>query len=343
MPRIAISYRREDSGVITGRIFDRLVARYGRDSVFRDIDNIPIGANFSQHIRETIANSDVVLAVIGPRWGGRDAADRLANEADLVRIEIESAIAHNVTLIPVLVLGGQMPAPALLPDSLRQLYYRNALRIDADQDFDIHIDRLNRVIDGVLHLRRPTPNKRLRRFTFVAAIAAVPLITAGVSAIWLYPTFRRVSDTGCAAMPNWPLGLWYTTGVEYEGSPATTGGTFIQFTAPEKGDWPAGLGPQQANGYYESYRLESFTASAPLVPGKPVVITLTSPSENYVSVNNMIVSPDGCKLSGSFTSTLRGKQFLIGHSESCWEFGPECKPSDLRSPHVAPTAAPNAK
>ncbi len=40
MPQIIISYRREDSGVITGRIFDRLVARYGRDAIFRDIDNI---------------------------------------------------------------------------------------------------------------------------------------------------------------------------------------------------------------------------------------------------------------------------------------------------------------
>lgn len=39
MPRIAISYRREDPGVITGRIFDRLVARYGCEAIFRDIDD----------------------------------------------------------------------------------------------------------------------------------------------------------------------------------------------------------------------------------------------------------------------------------------------------------------
>jgi hypothetical protein len=30
MPRILISYRREDSDAITGRIFDRLIAHYGR-------------------------------------------------------------------------------------------------------------------------------------------------------------------------------------------------------------------------------------------------------------------------------------------------------------------------
>ena len=43
MPRIAISYRRSDSSAISGRIFDRLVAHYGKPSVFMDIDNIPFG------------------------------------------------------------------------------------------------------------------------------------------------------------------------------------------------------------------------------------------------------------------------------------------------------------
>ena len=45
MPRVAISYRRTDSDAITGRIFDRLVARYGSESVFRDIDSMPAGVD----------------------------------------------------------------------------------------------------------------------------------------------------------------------------------------------------------------------------------------------------------------------------------------------------------
>jgi len=54
MPHIKIFYRREDSGVITGRIFDRLVARYGRDAIFRDIDNIPIGVDFRGHVDQVL-------------------------------------------------------------------------------------------------------------------------------------------------------------------------------------------------------------------------------------------------------------------------------------------------
>jgi len=42
MPRITISYRRDDTLDITGRIFDRLAAHFGREAVFRDIDNIPL-------------------------------------------------------------------------------------------------------------------------------------------------------------------------------------------------------------------------------------------------------------------------------------------------------------
>ncbi|MEA2989235.1 MAG: hypothetical protein QOG83_1946, partial [Alphaproteobacteria bacterium] len=54
MPKITVSYRREDSEAITGRIFDRLVTHYGKSSVFRDIDNIPPGADFRKHIADAL-------------------------------------------------------------------------------------------------------------------------------------------------------------------------------------------------------------------------------------------------------------------------------------------------
>jgi len=46
MPKIAISYRRADSEAMTGRIFDRLIAHYGKEAIFRDIDDIPPGIDF---------------------------------------------------------------------------------------------------------------------------------------------------------------------------------------------------------------------------------------------------------------------------------------------------------
>src|SRR3954447_9453199 len=117
MPRITISYRRDDSLDITGRIFDRLAAHFGRETVFRDIDNIPIGVDFRRHLDTALADSDVVLAIVGPRWIGQNSNEsRLANITDPVRIEIEIALHKDKPLIPVLVSRAMMPSPDQLPD-----------------------------------------------------------------------------------------------------------------------------------------------------------------------------------------------------------------------------------
>lgn len=50
MPRIFISYRRSDSQGITGRIYDRLVEKFGERSVFQDVDDIPPGVDFRTYL-----------------------------------------------------------------------------------------------------------------------------------------------------------------------------------------------------------------------------------------------------------------------------------------------------
>jgi hypothetical protein len=57
MAKIVISYRRADSTAITGRIRDRLADHYGDDSVFMDIDNIPIGMDFRNQIKSVLLKS----------------------------------------------------------------------------------------------------------------------------------------------------------------------------------------------------------------------------------------------------------------------------------------------
>src|SRR4051812_24102298 len=99
MPRLTISYRREDSGVITGRIFDRLAGQYGRDSVFRDIDSIPPGVDFREHIARVLEESDVLLAIVGPKWtGSRGGHNRVGEDDDPVRVEIEAALIKGVPI-----------------------------------------------------------------------------------------------------------------------------------------------------------------------------------------------------------------------------------------------------
>lgn len=159
LPRIAISYRRADSQDITGRIFDRLALYYGRESVFRDIDNIRPGIDFREQISEALQRTDVLLVVVGSKWLGRakGSATRIDDEADLVRIEVEIALKRRIPVIPILVGGMRMPATVQLPESLKDFAFRHASTIDGGQDFDVHVERLRRDIDKLLADKSSAP------------------------------------------------------------------------------------------------------------------------------------------------------------------------------------------
>jgi hypothetical protein len=152
MPKIAISYRRADSEAMTGRIFDRLSSYYGKEVIFRDIDSIPPGIDFRVHINEMLRKTNVLLAVIGPGWLGASGGglERIQQETDAVRVEIETALRRRTPLIPVLIGSTTMPGPDQLPPSLKDFAFRNAVRVDTGQDFDYHMDRLIRSIDTML-------------------------------------------------------------------------------------------------------------------------------------------------------------------------------------------------
>jgi hypothetical protein len=62
--KIYISYRRDD-GAQAGRLADRLVAHFGTDAVFKDVDAIPVGEDFRSALKAEIERSDVVLVLIG--------------------------------------------------------------------------------------------------------------------------------------------------------------------------------------------------------------------------------------------------------------------------------------
>jgi hypothetical protein len=180
MPRIVISYRRSDSEAITGRIFDRLVGHYGKKAVFRDIDNIPPGIDFRHHIRDALLQTDVVLAVMGPDWLGGQAghSQRIDNDSDPVRIELETALRQNIQTIPVLVGNARMPDLGQLPASLKDFTFRNAARVDTGLDFNHHMDRLIRSMDTMLGRKAKLARLPRRYVALCGGIAALAGIVA---------------------------------------------------------------------------------------------------------------------------------------------------------------------
>jgi|HubBroStandDraft_6_1064221.scaffolds.fasta_scaffold25604_2 hypothetical protein len=158
MPKVFCCYRREDSTHQTGRIFDQLTARFGKDDLFRDVDSMPLGFDFRNVLSEQVARCDVLLAIIGDAWlsaAEKTGERRLDNPGDFVRIEIESALRRKIPVIPVLVGHAPMPKTDDLPESLRELAFRNGLAVRADPDFHHDIERLIHGINGVLRAGKP--------------------------------------------------------------------------------------------------------------------------------------------------------------------------------------------
>jgi hypothetical protein len=149
---VFISYRRGDAGDVVGRIYDRLVDRFGRTHVFKDVDSIPLGVDFRKHLSDSVGKCRVFLAVISRGWLQQsDGERRIDQPNDFVRIEMEAALSRNIPVIPVLVQGAALPGEQELPPSLRELAYRNATVVRADPDFHADIARL---MDGIaFHLQ----------------------------------------------------------------------------------------------------------------------------------------------------------------------------------------------
>ena len=187
-PRIFISYRRSDSAAIVGHIYERLAARYKAESVFRDINKMPLGKNFYDHIKEELSGCDVVLVVVGPQWLAIDAQghSRIQQSEDPVRLEVEAALQSGATVIPVMVDDAAIPKPTELPEGLKAFPALAGTRINVE-DFDHHIERLMQSIDGVLEQRgkfvASFPNWALRAAAVCAITAIAVLVTLATSTL----------------------------------------------------------------------------------------------------------------------------------------------------------------
>jgi hypothetical protein len=146
---IFLSYRRGDTQWAARGIYDRLVDRYGRENVFRDLDAIPPGARFRDYVEKKISESDVLILLIGKAWASyRDEAGRrrLEQSRDPVRLELETALRLGLPIIPVRVEGALMPTARDLVPSIVDLLEFNAAEV-TDSRWEYDVDRLLWAID----------------------------------------------------------------------------------------------------------------------------------------------------------------------------------------------------
>ena len=98
-----------------------------------DIDSIPFGLDFREHIHNSLERCDILIAIIGPQWAApnEQGQPKICEESDWVRIEIEAALAKKVPVIPVLVDGTKIPPARDLPEGVRDLVYRQAADVSS--------------------------------------------------------------------------------------------------------------------------------------------------------------------------------------------------------------------
>jgi hypothetical protein len=138
--KVFISYRRGDAVALAGRLYDRLEAQLGAGSVFMDQEGIPVGSDFAATIFDQIAECDAMLVLIGPQWLDLLATERGAT--DFVVEEVARALDRKISVIPVLLGDTPMPSGSDLPDRIRALRERQALRLEPGERFSADVERM---------------------------------------------------------------------------------------------------------------------------------------------------------------------------------------------------------
>jgi hypothetical protein len=148
--------------------------------VFRDVGSIDAGADFVHAIEKALAGARVVLVLIGNTWAtetGQDGNPRLGDPRDFVRLEIATALAQGLPVVPVLVEGAQMPDARALPADLERLSRLQAVELSENR-WEYDIGRLVETIARVAKLEPTAGPGRTGRRGLWFALAGIVLAAA---------------------------------------------------------------------------------------------------------------------------------------------------------------------
>ena len=149
---VLICYRREDAPDAAGRLHDHLNYQYGAQRVLIDLDDVPLGVNFVDHVAEHVQGCSAVVVIIGRHWltaTGKRGNRRLEDDFDYVRLVVAAALRLNVPILPVFVQDAEMPAADELPEDIRPLARRNGIELSATR-WQSGVERLIKELDRLM-------------------------------------------------------------------------------------------------------------------------------------------------------------------------------------------------
>jgi hypothetical protein len=149
---ILLVYRPGDVDETAGRVYDRLLARYGPALVLRDLfgqaNELPPEPAARAYLESRMEQVAAVVVVIGPHW-----LEGISRPNDIVYAQVAAAMRRRrLPVIPTLAESTLMPAAIRLPPDIEQFTLFNAASARLDPDFDADMARL---LDA---LAREAPN-----------------------------------------------------------------------------------------------------------------------------------------------------------------------------------------
>jgi hypothetical protein len=181
---VFLNYRRADTAGHAGRLTDLLDGRFGRGTVFRDVESIDGGTDFVRAIQRAVGSARLMLVLIGSTWATETAPDgsrRLDDPEDFVRLEIATALRQGLPVLPVLVQGAQMPAERDLPEDLKPLARVQAVELSEGRwqyDTARLVDTIARLAPTEAMRRRVRRVSRGLRYLLASALLAVAIASA---------------------------------------------------------------------------------------------------------------------------------------------------------------------
>ena len=177
-----VNYRRDDERSAAARVRDRLAAAFGGSNVFMDVDNLTAGQRFDKELEKALSQTDIFLAVIGPRWMELFTQRQALSERDYVRDEIAQALKRGIVVIPVLIESATLPRGDDLPEDIRELVLHQKHSI-AHEQFGRDVDSLIDAIRLSLQASQPSIAWLKPRGSTIALMAAVAAAAVGIH--WL--------------------------------------------------------------------------------------------------------------------------------------------------------------
>lgn len=253
MTSVFVSYRRDDSAGHAGRLFDDLVDVYGRERLFRDIDSIRPGDDFTQVLERQLTACRVLLAVIGPRWleAAEAGRPRLHDPDDYVRMELAAALGReDVRVLPVYVHDAEAPAPETLPEEVRPLAFRQGIEL-RDSRWNDDVQHLVEIIG------RPGGMRRMLTRPVAWAAAAAAVLAVALAAWQLLPEGSDSTPSVAAPSPA----------AERSPNPATSAAAAVGAPPAPPASAPAGEASPTPSAAPESHAINFQAAGAPTPDG----------------------------------------------------------------------------